>query len=103
MSDAEEKREEEKIGGVFPVGEDQSFGPLFAIIIIVVLLLIGAFYVLKKVGPKDFLPRENTLSKDSVVKEYSAQSASDNLADIRRDLSATSIEALNRGLSPVAE
>ena len=78
--------------------KDVSFGPIIAIIIIVALLIIGALYMWKKISPQNSLPTGSAISGDSVVSQFARQGSSDNIAEIRRDLSATSIQALGQGL-----
>lgn len=81
--------------------EDVSFGPMIAIIIIVALIIIGGLYVLKKTSPPKYPVKEGAV-KDSVIYDLSRQNSSDEIRDIKKDLSATSIEALDRGLTPLS-
>lgn len=80
--------------------EDASLGPIFAIIIIVALLAMGALYSIRKVPIRNYLPK-NPVSGDSVIKNYANQGTSDSATEIGRDLSATAIQALDQGLSPL--
>ncbi len=83
--------------------EDISFGPIIAIIIIVTLIIVGGLYVWEKLNPREILPAGGGLSGDPVVNSFAKQSNSDNLNDIRKDLSATSIQSLDQGLKPITE
>lgn len=82
--------------------EDVSFGPLIGIIIIVALLAIGALYFFKKADLPNKSAVKGSMIKDAVINELSRQNSSDEIGAIKKDLSATSIEALNRGLLPLS-
>ena len=83
--------------------EDLSFGPAIAIIIIISLLIIGGLYIWKKSNLKGAVPRGVNISADSVINSFARQNDSDDIEAIRKDLSATSIQALDQGLSPLIE
>lgn len=82
-------------------GEDISFGPIIAIIIIVALLIMGGLYVWKKVMPAENIFRQSGMTVDPVINSFAKQGSSDEISEIRRDLSATSIEALDQGLDSI--
>jgi len=85
------------------IEEETSFGPFVAAIIIVVLLILGGLYALGKNSPQDPLPLGAGIARDSVIDSILLYDTSDDLEKIQRDLAATSIQALERGLDPLTK
>ena len=95
-----EKRDERNY---LALEDEQSFGPIFAIFIIVILLILGALFILRDAVSDKAFPGRSLAPKDPVVKQLSEQGTSDEATDIRRDLAATSIQSLYQGLGPLEE
>lgn len=79
--------------------DKKSKGPLVAVIIILVLIIVGGLYFLKERSAQEvFIPTE---TEDSVVESLNQQSSSDELESIEADLNATDLENLDQGAAAI--
>lgn len=79
--------------------DKKSKGPLVAVIIILVLIVVGGLYFLRQRANQEvFIPVE---SGDSVVESLNQQSSSDELESIEADLNATDLENLDQGAAAI--
>lgn len=81
--------------------EKKSTGAIISIIIIVLVLVYGAFYFSKQVplptGSEELAPSE--VQADQTISSLSKQGTSTDLADIQKDLEATDFSGLDAGLT----
>lgn len=83
--------------------EKKSTGAIISIIVIVLVVAFGAYYFLKQVptGTETGTLTPTETQMDSVISSLSAQGNSTDLADIQKDLDATSLTGLDAGLSDI--
>ena len=82
-------------------GEEKSFGPLIAIIVIVVILIAGGFYVWKK---NPFPTGETGLNEyqdDAVAAALVSLNSDDDIDSIEADIYATDFGIIDSGLEPL--
>jgi len=81
--------------------EKKSAGPLIAVIVILVLIIVGGLYFLKTRSsqPVYVAPVEATV--DQVTKSLDTQSNSDELNSIEADINATNIDNIDQGAAAV--
>lgn len=78
--------------------EKKSAGPLIAVIIILVLIVIGSLYFLKERSMKGtYVPPQTTT--DPITDSMKQQGSSDDLDAIEADLNATNLDNLDQGAS----
>lgn len=81
-----------------------SIGPLVAVIIILVLIVVGGLYFLKERSEQQiYTPTqtEEQVQEDPVVESFSEQSYSDDLGSIERDLNNTDINSVDQGSTQI--
>lgn len=72
--------------------EKKSVGPLIAVIIILVLIVVGGLYFLKERSSfNQYIPQEQNTDLQSLEQ----QGSSDDVASIEADLNSTNLELLN--------
>jgi hypothetical protein len=76
-------------------GEQGSAGPLIASVIIIIVLLISAFYALKE---RPLKQNDVNLPIDADIQLLETQSASTEISDIEADLDATNLDDLGMDL-----
>lgn len=82
-----------------PTENKKSFGPLIAVIVILVLIVIGGLYFLKERSSQEvYIPE---IQEDPITESLNQQSSSDDLESIESDLNATDIENLDQGASAI--
>lgn len=89
--------------GQMPPRQDQakkSVGPLAAVIIILVLIIIGGLYFLNKErsSREIYTPTSNS---DNITESLKQQSNSDNLDSIETDLKAIDLNNLDQGAAAI--
>lgn len=85
--------------------EKKPVGAIISIIVIVFVLVFGAYYFLKQVPVPEELggtltPEE--IQSDATISALSKQGTSTNIADIQKDLDATNLSNIGTGLSDIA-
>lgn len=85
-----------------PMGEPEkkSAGPVFGIIIIVVLLILAGFYFWGTLDDS-MSPAEIAAEADTALESLETQSTSDEISDIEADLDATSLDDLDQELGDI--
>lgn len=85
--------------------EKKPVGAIISIIVIVFVLVFGAYYFLKQVpGPEGLggtLTSEE-VQADATISTLSKQSTSTNIADIQKDIDDTDLSNIGTGLSDIA-
>ena len=84
--------------------EKKPVGSIISIIIIVLVLVLGAYYFLRQVPVEEGLEALLTpaeVQNDTAISALSTQGASTELADIQKDLDATDFSNLDAGLSDI--
>ena len=77
----------------------KSKGPLIAVIIILVLIIIGGLYFLKtRSAEEPFVP---AVQEDTITASLNQQSQSDDLNSIEADLNATNLDNLDQGAAVI--
>lgn len=78
--------------------EKKSVGPLVAVVIILVLIVIGSLYFLKmRSSEQNYVPTTTVPAGDSITESLNSQSNSDDLNSIEADLNATNLDNLDQG------
>lgn len=80
--------------------EKKSAGPVFGIIIIVVLLILGGFYFWGTLNDS-MSPAEIEAEIDTALESLETQSTSDEVSDIEADLDATLLDDLDKELEDI--
>lgn len=80
--------------------EKKSAGPLIAVIIILVLIVIGSLYFLKERSSKESYTSPQTTG-DPISESMRQQGSSDDLNSIEADLNATSFDNLDQGATVI--
>ena len=84
--------------------EKKPVGSIISIIIIVLVLVLGAYYFLRQVPVEEGLEALLTpaeVQNDTAISALSTQGASTELADIQKDLDATDFSNLDAGLRDI--
>ena len=77
----------------------KSMGPLIAVIVILVLIVIGGLYFLKiRSSQESYIP---ATQNDSITESLKTQGSSDNLDSIEADLNATNLDNLDQGTADI--
>lgn len=83
----------------FNSGQKKSHGPLIAVIVILLLIVIGGLYFLGQRMNGDYgVPAQ---TDDQITAGLQQQSASDDLNSIEADLNATNIDNLDQGAAVI--
>lgn len=86
--------------------EKKPTGAIISITVIVLVIVLGAYYFLKQVPlPAEEsagTPASATEQTDTTVSALSAQGTSTDIVDIQKDLNATNLSGLDAGLNNVA-
>ncbi|MEK9185291.1 MAG: hypothetical protein AAB863_00810 [Patescibacteria group bacterium] len=80
------------------VPQKKSSGPLIAVIIILVLIVIGGMYFLGQRMNKDYGVPSQT---DQITDSLNQQSSSDDLNSIEADLNAVDFDSLDQGAAVI--
>ena len=81
--------------------EEKSWGPIIGSIIIVVIIVAGGIYIWgSRLAP---LPSESANTPDAETEALKLQSSSDDLNSISRDLNATNLDSLDKGVENVGK
>ena len=80
--------------------EKKSAGPVFGIVIIVVLLILAGFYFWGTLNDS-MSPEEIEAEADTALVSLETQSTSDEVSDIEADLDATSLDDLDKELEDI--
>ena len=80
--------------------EKKSAGPVFGIVIIVVLLILAGFYFWGTLNDS-MSPAEIAAEADTALESLETQSTSDEISDIEADLDATSLDDLDQELGDI--
>ena len=79
--------------------EKKSMGPLIAVIIILVLIVVGGLYFLKERSSQPvFVPMDQA---DAMTESLNQQDSSDNLNSIETDLNAINLDNLDQGAAVI--
>ncbi len=100
----EEQPETDQVSSDKPTSESEkkSAGPLFGIIIIVVLIVLAGFYFWAQLGDRDVMTAEEIAAEiDPNLESLESQSLSDEIADIEADLDATGLDDLDMELEDI--
>lgn len=84
--------------GGSPEKGEGSFGPLVAIIIIVIILILGGLYFW---GQRADISEPIIPADDTIVETLETQSTSDEIVDIDADLEATDLDNLDADLAAI--
>ncbi len=79
--------------------EKKSHGPLIAVIVILVLIIVGGLYFLKQRTTK--IEYGTTAGGDIITESLNTQSSSDTIESIEADLNATDLNNLDQGTAAV--
>ncbi len=86
--------------GVTP--EKKSYGPLIAVIIILLVMVLGGLYFLgQRMSTDPYESLETIEEGDEVTNSLEAQSDSDETASIEADLKATNVDGLDQGAAVI--
>ena len=80
--------------------EKKSAGPVFGIIIIVVLIILGGFYFWGTLSDS-MSPAEIEAEVDAALEDLETQSTSDEVSDIEADLDSTLLDDLDKELEDI--
>jgi hypothetical protein len=79
-----------------------SIGPLFAVIVILALIIIGGLYFFQmRSSQKVFVPEIPVEQPDAITESLNQQSGSDELDAIEADLNATDLDSLDQGTAAI--
>lgn len=86
-----------------PVSKKLSFGPVLGIILIIILLVLGGFYLWgQKLNTGGVMTAEEILQQeDPLLVDIESQSTSDEISNIEDDLGAIDLEALDSELENI--
>lgn len=87
------------VGQVQP--EKKPVGPLIAVIIILVLIIVGGLYFLKERSSQNTQIPVPENSADTITETLKQQSTSDNLNSIEQDLNNTNVDNIDQGSSAI--
>lgn len=86
--------------GVTP--EKKSYGPLIAVIIILLVMILGGLYFLgQRMGTDPYENLQTMQEGDEITNSLEAQSNSDETASIEADLKATNVDSLDQGAAAI--
>lgn len=91
--------------GSQPQAEKTPVGQTISIIVIVLVLVFGAFYFSKQVPTAtkdDQILTSAEVQADKTISTLSTQGTSTNVNDIKKDLSATDLSGVSAGLNNIA-
>jgi len=89
---------EPQVNMSMPTGQSRPQGPVIGIIIVIIVLLVGAFYFLGRFVPAD-APADDTMTEDgSNADEMPPLSDSNEVSDIEADLNAEDFSDIDADL-----
>ncbi len=75
--------------------EQKSNGGLVGVIIVVIILIAGAWYMWRSREKAVVPPTDEIATEETSIANLNTQGSSDEIGDIEADLNATSLDALN--------
>lgn len=86
-----------------PSEKKRSFGPMFGIILVIILLVLGGFYLWgQKLNQEKVMTAEEILQQeDPLLSDIESQSSSDEISNIEDDLDAINLDDLDAELENI--